>query len=169
MPPKESRQGCAGAREGPGPGGPQQSPLHSRPLPVTLQSPLRSLNPSLLRLRRLDRKLYRDPRASPDLQPKLARPGRLDLSRKPSARPRSWLSREMPSLCAATRTRRGSASYSKGLLVPGPPARGLERQRAFGRRRLLTSAGGRGCEAPSAPPLFGSWRKVNRVLGPHSD
>ncbi|KAF6298666.1 hypothetical protein mRhiFer1_006193 [Rhinolophus ferrumequinum] len=61
MPPEESRQGCAGDREGPGPGDPQQSPLHSRPLPVTLQSPLRRLNPSLLRLGRPDRQLDPDP------------------------------------------------------------------------------------------------------------
>lgn len=144
----------------------QQSPQLLRPQPIPLQSPPPSLNPPLCRYRRQDRQQDPDPQPSRDPQRELAPPPRLDRRQECSARPHSRQSRGMPSPCPTTRTRRGLASYSKVHLAPGPLAWGLERQRASGRRRLPTSAGGLGCRAPSAPPLFGSWRKVNWVPGP---
>lgn len=74
----------------------------------------------------------------------------------------------MPNLRPAARVRRGPVSYFRDLLVSRPLVWGLERQGTCGRRRLPKSAGGRECQAPSAPPLFGSWRTVNGVARPRS-
>lgn len=74
----------------------------------------------------------------------------------------------MPNLRPVARVRRGPVSYFRDLLVFRPLVWGLERQGTCGRRRLPTSAGGRDCQAPSAPPLFGSWRTVNGVARPRS-
>ena len=162
---KSAGRAAPGTGPDPDPGIQQRSPPHCRPQPVPLQSPPPSLDPLLRRHRRLSKEWDLDPHPSRDPQTEFARPPRLDQRQEPSADPHSRPSRGMPSPCPATRMYRGPASYFKDPLVPGPLAWGLERLRTSGRRQLPTSAGGQGCRAPSAPPLFGSWRKVNRVLG----
>ena len=124
------------------------------------------LNPPLRKHPRPDREQDPVPQPSRDPQPGLAGPPWLDRRLEPSAHPHSRPSRGMPSPYATTGMRRGLASYSKGRpLVPEPLAWGLERRRASLRHQLPTSASGLGCPTPSAPPLFGSWRKVNLVPG----
>lgn len=139
--------------------------MHPRPQPVPFWSPLRSRRHGALD-REQDPGLPLDPKSSRKPAPELARPPRLESRQEPGPCLHSRPSKGMSGLCPTIRTRRGPASYSKGRLVPGPLAWGLERQRASGRHQPPTLAGDPGCPALSAPPLFGSWRKVNREVAP---
>ncbi|XP_078229748.1 uncharacterized protein LOC144582618 [Callithrix jacchus] len=130
---RRSGRSGVGSLRGPrlGPGAEQHSLLHPRPQPVPLRSPLRRRRYGMLH-REQDPQPPLDRSASRMPAPKLVRLPRLEPRQEPGKRPHSRPSRGMPGLCPTVRTRRGPGSYSKGRLVPGPLAWGLERQRASG-------------------------------------